>query len=679
MSFYDNIAKGIPWELTSNIDKHLKVVGGKLQLPNPKWLAYHLPYLDKVIEAIAAFKAGQLRSEVYDVSQIKKHVIDNAEEGLNFIKSIETYPVMAIDIETSNLSTDKKKNKLLCVGLAYRDDEGVAFMRECFANQAFVAEFKKLTSSTSIKYILHNGLYDRSRMGLLEDILLKIDDDTMLQHYCGINEHKGTHGLKELAQLYLGFPDWEKVLDDWKREYCRTNKVKLKDFEYEAFPQKMLAEYNVIDCCATFQLYKVFDKLIRDNSRYIYGKLVEASKYYSNMIIRGMQIDIEYWAKLRDKLENEKKDIEERLAELMPGVLITSPVQLKKWLQKAFPSEYVESTDAKTIEDLSIKYSEGVLGEALKGILAYRKCVKYLKTYVVGIYDRKDSNNVIHCEFKLHGTETGRLSSANPNMQNIPRNSLIKSLFVAREGYTLVQLDYSQLELRVLAHISGDETLIQCYKDGRDLHSEMQQKIFKDAYDAHDKDQRMAAKIVNFGIPYGRGPASVAEQLKVDMPTARRYLADWHAGAPRVKDYINKCHRMATSEPQDVWYTDFGRARHYYVTSENIYHVENQSVNFPISSTANDITVHSLVEIGKWLEAEQLDAYLVNTVHDSIILEVRPADAQRIVEHCQEVMADMPKRHLKNVEVPFRADAEIGTCWGSLAEADWIGEEEEDE
>ena len=679
MAFYDEIAKDIPWEYANNVDGYLKVKNGKLQLPHPKWLQFHLRFLDNVIEAIRAFRSGELRSETLDLDVIEKRIVQEPEEGISFLRELgKKYKTYAIDIESSNLSTDKQKNKLLCMGLAYENTKGVSFMRKCFLSPDFRREFQSFVLNPEFRFILHNGVFDRSRTRIIEDITLKIDEDTLLKHYCGINEHKGTHGLKDLAQLYLGFPDWEAELDEWRRRYERAHKIKHADFQYDMFPQQMLAEYNVIDCCATFQLNSVFDTLMRDSAKYIYRKLIEAAPYYADMIVRGMQMDTTYWEQLKSKLETERDELEKEFSVLMPGVSVSSPIQLKKWLQQKFPHDGIESTDAKTIANLLLAYPEE---ETLQKIMRYRKNSKYLKTYVKGLWARKDYKDIIHCEFKLHGTETGRLSSSNPNMQNIPRSPLIKSLFVAREGYTLLQLDYSQLELRVLAHISGDETLIQCYKDGRDLHSEMQEKIFKKDYDPHDKDQRMAAKIVNFGIPYGRGPASVAQQLKVDMPTAKRYLADWHAGAPRVKNYIAKCHNMATAEPQQVWYTVFGRARHYFVTSENIYHTQNQSVNFPITSTANDITIHALVEIGKWLQEQGLDAYLVNTVHDSIILEVRPADAQRVAEKCQEIMAAIPPTYLVGTEVPFRADAEIGECWGKLAEADWseIEDMEEEE
>ena len=308
MGFYDEIAKDISWELTTNSEKYLTVVGGKLQLPNPKWLQYHLNKLDSIIEAIHAFREGVLTGVSYDIENIKKKVIYNSEEAKSFLRFLaQEYTLFSIDIESRNLSTDKAKNKMLCIGIAYAPDEGVSFMAPCFEDEEFTRLFAEFTSNPNLVFILHNGVFDRSRTKIIADIDLKIDEDTLLMHYTGINEHKGTHGLKDLAQLYLGFPDWEAELDKWKRQYCKVNKVKLSEFQYDCFPQKMLAEYNVIDCCATYQLYFVFQKLMRESATKIYRKLVEASKYYADMISRGMLLDVEYWNELKSNLENQKQ------------------------------------------------------------------------------------------------------------------------------------------------------------------------------------------------------------------------------------------------------------------------------------------------------------------------------------------------------------------------------------
>ncbi len=677
MAFYDEIAKDIPWEYAHSTDAYLKVVGGKLQLPHPGWLQYHLRYLDNAIEAINAFRAGVLKGINYDISQIDVNIVTDALEGMKVLRNIRnTYKEFSVDIETANTLPDAVKNEFLCIGVGCDDTYSVVFAKECFTHKTFRVLFQNFLNDKSKTFVLQNGIFDKTRMKILENIDIRIDDDTMLMHYCGINEHRGTHGLKEMAQIYLGFPEWEQPLEDWKRLYCKQHKVKLKDFQYSYFPSDMLMYYCGIDVSATIQLKRLFSKLMRVSSIDIYRKLVEASEYYSDMITRGMLLDMDYWGELCNQLEDEKEQLEAKLDKLMPGVLVTSPKQLLEWLQEEFPNDYIEKTDKYTMEDLVMKYPDN---EALQTILDYRKNVKILKTYVYGLYERKDSENIIHCEFKLHGTETGRLSSANPNMQNIPRDSSIKKLFIARPGYTLIQLDYSQAELRVLAYISGDEHLTECYVNGRDLHTEMQKKLFKDKYDEHNKDQRVIAKTINFGIPYGRTASGMASKLKIPMAEAKRYLADWFAAAPKVKDYIEKCHRMATADPQEVYYTVFGRARHYFITAGTQHHVENQSVNFPISSTANDLTIYSLCEIGKYIKEQKLDAYLVNTVHDSIVIEVKPEQAKQLALKCQEIMSTVPKKMLPNLTLPFRADAEIGTCYGDLAEPDWDGEDDEED
>ena len=674
MGFYDNIAKNIPYEITSNEDAYLQVVNDKLQLPNPGWLRYHLRYLDNVIESIHAFEKGLLTVKAIDVSLIERKVIKDPEEAIRFLRTLSnSYKVFSIDIETDNVLPDSKRNRMLCIGVGYEPFKAVAFRRECFNDKVFRALFQIFAKRKDFIFVFQNGIFDLSRLEIIEGIELKMNEDTLLMHYCGINEHKGTHGLKPMAQLYLGFPEWEKPLDEWRHQYCRTNKIKLKDFQYGLFDQDWLASYCCIDCCATLQLYELFKKLMRPESINIYKNLVIVSKYYAKMIVRGMQLNMPYWEELRCKLEYERLDLEEELETLIPDIKISSPIQLKSWLVAAFPHDYIEDTGKDTMNSLILKYPDDL---RLQKILASRKNLKYLKTYVYGLWERKDTESVIHCEFKLHGTETGRLSSSNPNMQNIPRNSDIKRLFQARPGYKYIQLDYSQAELRVLAYISNDEHLKQCYIDGKDLHAEIQKKLFKDKFDLSDKEQRNVAKTINFGIPYGRTAGGMSSKLKISMREAKGFLKAWFETNPRVADYIKKCHEMALKDPQEVWVTAFGRSRHYFVTTDAIHHVKNQAVNFPISSTANDLTIHSLIEIGRWLEEQKLDAYIINTVHDSIVIEARPEDSQRIAEKCQEIMSEVPKKYLKDLDIPFKADVEIGDNYGDLGEPDWYDDEE---
>ena len=261
-------------------------------------------------------------------------------------------------------------------------------------------------------------------------------------------------------------------------------------------------------------------------------------------------------------------------------------------------------------------------------------------------------------------------------MQNIPRSKLIKNLFVAPAGYKLVQLDYSQAELRVLAYLSQDEHLRRVYRDGEDLHDAMALAMFGPDF---TKEQRVAAKTVNFGIPYGRGPGSMKAKLHMTMAQATKTIQDWFKAAPGAKTFVDRM-RRSPYDAGEPFTTVFGRQRHYIITMDNRNHIENEAVNFPISSIASDLTMLSVCEIHDRLLEEGIDARIVNTVHDSIIIECidEPTALERVVEIGTFVMADMPTRFLLDppLDFPFKADAEIGKSWGDLEDADKALEQE---
>lgn len=246
---------------------------------------------------------------------------------------------------------------------------------------------------------------------------------------------------------------------------------------------------------------------------------------------------------------------------------------------------------------------------------------------------------------------------------------MIKNLFIAPPGYALVQFDYSQAELRTLAWLSQDEYLRETYREGKDLHDAMALKIFGPDF---TKEQRVAAKTVNFGIPYGRGPGSIRGKLHMSMGEATKLVRDWYAAAPGAKRFVDKMRKVPYNP--EPYTTVFGRQRHYIVTMDNRNHVENEAVNFPVSSTASDLTMLSLCSIHDQLIAEGIDARIVNTVHDSIIIECvdDPKVLKRVVEIGTSTMANMPKKYLVEpaLDFPFKADAEIGYKWGGLQDAD---------
>lgn len=674
------LPKELKVRLTASEERWWKVIDGELNLPNERIARGNFMLMDKMVEALDAYAIQDLVEDVlWDDSTIQGVDCFTVDECLENIKVLNSKKVLAVDIESRNVAYDG--NKILLIGFAYDENHCIVIAN---FEDSVLEELRKLFAREDITFIWHNGKFDCARLEYILQVPARIDEDTMLQHYVGINERKGTHGLKELAQIYLHAPAWDDSLDDYKREYCRSHKILLKNFQYDMIPRNILVPYLYRDCCATYRLNKMFYKLMRPDSLDIYKKLCMAANVFKDIELAGNLVNEEYLYELQDWLDDQivvaERTLNKAVQELWDArqycidtgakaydttFNMKSPKQLKWILEKATNTK-LTSTDKNAIAGLAEQYPDI---KFLNALLELRKYNKYMDTYIQGIQKVMCKDNRVRCTFNLHGTETGRLSCSEPNMQNIPRMKKIKNIFTAPKGYKLVQLDYSQAELRVLAYLSEDEYLRSTYRDGKDLHSAMALKIFGPDF---TKEQRVAAKTVNFGIPYGRGPGSMATMLHMDYSEATKTIREWFKAAPKAKVFVDTMRKKPFLKENNIYKTVFGRVRHYIITSENRNHIENEAVNFPISSVASDLTMLSTCEIARTLKENNIDARVVNSVHDSIIIETKddPATIQYVVELGQRVMSTLPVKYLPNLDFPFKADAEVGQSWGDLENAD---------
>lgn len=667
-----------------------------LVIPPINYVRSNMMMLDKTVEAITAFAYSEQDAPEYDWENLNLYEAHTPNEILEMIAKVREVAQgdVGVDIETRRVEWED--NRLLSIGFATDENTCYAIydipIHGAYGDIHYGEVWKALQDllkDPNLNFIWHNGKFDCSRLKYLCNLDARIDDDTMLMHYCMINEKRGTHGLKDLGQLYLQAPAWDDELDRIKKEWCRTNKVKLADFMYDDIPTNVLIPYMQRDCIATLRLKRVFTRLGRQDADFIYRKLIEASNVYMRVELAGMRIDIDYLEDLEYELEKDLEKAKKHLDEVAERIWdpiayaektkakvklnekfnIKSPKQLK-WMLETVLGYPVPSTDAATMEMLLEEVENGVITnpiakDFLEAIGIVRKGSKYMDTYVQGFREAMCRDFRIRGTFNLHGTETGRLSSSNPNMQNIPRDKRIKNLMCATPGKILLQLDYSQAELRVLAMLSDDEWLTQVYLDGKDLHDAVATDMFGPNF---DKEQRVMAKTINFGIAYGRGPGSLAQTFKKSMSEARAIIDKWYKPMPKVKAWISNRRVMATKGEKCV--TPFGRERHFVVTNENLNHIQNEYINTPIQSIASDFTMFSLIEIDNWLHREGLQdkAAIITTVHDSIILEVD--DDKEFVDYCAEnctkIMAETPKKYIPDCVVPFKADAEIGYAWGKL-------------
>lgn len=672
-----------------------------LRVPPIGILRSNMLELDRFSEAVRNFSVATIESDWDESSlQLKEFQGSDCAEAMEKLRGILQHKQVAVDIETKDLGYEG--NLLLAIGFAWDEVNCWGFYNIPISGTNYSGPdlapseisrthqaLQNLLNDDSLTYIWHNGKFDCNRLKYVVNIDAHVDEDTMLKHYACINEKKGTHGLKELGQLYLQAPAWEDKLDEIKRQYCKQHKIKLADFSYDLIPTEVLIPYMQRDCIATLKLLKVFDNLARPESDFIYRTLCKASNVYGKVELNGVRIDVDYLDDLDFELECEIKQATKHFDEVAATIWnpwkygaetgskvkptdkfnMKSPKQLK-WVLKQLLGYPLNSTDAATIDGLVHDCETGVITnplakDFLQSIAVLRKANKYMDTYVQGIRKVLCRDFRVRGTFNLHGTETGRLSSNNPNMQNIPRNKKIKNIIVSSPGYKLVQLDYSQAELRVLAMLSGDESMIKTYQDGIDLHDAVAADMFGPDF---DKEQRNMAKTINFGIAYGRGPSSISENFGKTMQESQEIINKWFKSKPMVKQYIDTQRKKPLRGEPCI--SMLGRERHFVITDENLYHVQNEYINTPIQSLASDFTMLSLLAISDWIDETGVDAKIVTTVHDSIILEVVDNDEviNTVASKCQKIMAETPKKFVPECPVPFKADVEVGYSWGALEE-----------
>lgn len=367
--------------------------------------------------------------------------------------------------------------------------------------------------------------------------------------------------------------------------------------------------------------------------------------------------NIQEWADNPDLNVNSSKQIAELLFEKMKLHELLG-VKLRKNRKSG---SY--STDSETLEALSQH-------ELPRLILEYRGKQKLLSTYIEALPKlvQKDAHGTprIHTRFKQTGTVTGRLSSFSPNLQNIPvrteQGRAIRTTFVpGQQGWVLLSADYSQIELRILAHVSGDEELQYAFREGIDIHTRTASLIFNIFPEFVDPEQRSAAKATNFGLIYGIGPARLAKQIGVKVEEAERFMSAYFQSYPNVKEYLSQS--LKNAKKNKYVETLLGRIRrlHNTLDSEDARaraHAENIAVNTPIQGTAADLIKKAMIAIQRRLDEEGFQTRMLLQVHDELVFEAPAEEVERVQEVIRHEMA-----HAIQLDVPLIVDIGKGTDW----------------
>lgn len=311
----------------------------------------------------------------------------------------------------------------------------------------------------------------------------------------------------------------------------------------------------------------------------------------------------------------------------------------------------------------------------VKEILRYRELQKLLSTYIDSLPNLLEADGRVHTRYVSIGAATGRMASKDPNLQNIPIKSdlgrEIRKAFVAEKGWKLVAFDYSQIELRVAAFLSGDEKLIEIFKSGRDVHTEVAARVFKVAPEKVDKEMRRKAKVINFGILYGMGVNALRANLGGTREEAQNFLNEYFNTFTKLASYLDGT--KADAERKGYTETYFGRRRYFEGIKSRLPFIkaaaERMAINAPIQGTEADIIKIAMIRVEEYLRKEKLEGSvkLLLQVHDELVYEIKESELKKVLDPIREIMENvLPLKETK--DVPIKTGCEVGDNWGEMQE-----------
>lgn len=585
----------------------------------------------------------------------------DTEEAIEKLKAyLLTFDSVSLDTETTG--TDPMAAEL--VGLSFAVKEREAFYVPIPANYEeavnIVNRFKSIYESPSILKIGQNIKYDTEMLAHYGIRVQAPIFDTMIAHY--LIQPELRHNMDYLAEIYLKYQTIH--IEELIGEKGRKQKS-MRDL-----PPSAVYEYAAEDADITLQLKNKLEPELKERGlEQLFHKIeMPLVPVLAKMELAGVKLDTASLRETSGILTQRLGEIEARIYELAGEQFnISSPKQVGdilfgklKILEKAKKTksgQYV--TNEEVLQTLAGKH------EIVAKILDYRGVKKLLSTYVDALPKLiNPKTGRIHTSFNQAVTATGRLSSSDPNLQNIPirgeDGKEIRKAFVPDDGCLFFSADYSQIELRVMAHLSGDEHMIEAFICGHDIHAATAARIYQKAIDEVDRDERTKAKRANFGIIYGITVFGLADRLNISRDEAKMLIDGYFDTFPKVRDYMEQS--KAVAREKGYVETLFGRRRYLPdINSKNATvrgFAERNAVNAPIQGTAADIIKLAMVRIDKRFEAEHIRSKMLIQVHDELNFSVLPEEKEQVERIVLEEMENAYR-----MSVPLVADSGWGQNW----------------
>ena len=587
-------------------------------------------------------------------------LIDTEEKRADFLQNILTKDFFSFDTETTG--TEPITAEL--VGMSFSYAENQAFYVPVPANreeaQKIVDQFKPLLENKQTLKIGQNIKYD---MLVLGNYGIEVQGplfDTMIAHY--VLQPELHHGMDYLAEVYLKY-------NTIKIEELIGPKGKNQKNMRDLSPSSVY-KYACEDADVTLKLKSILEKELKTNGveELFWNIEMPLVPVLAYMERNGVRIDTNALKETSTHFTARMHQIEEEVHQLagiefniaspkQVGEVLFDRLKITEKAKKTKTGQYVTSEEV--LESLRGKH------EIVGKILEHRGLKKLLGTYIDALpLLINPQTGHIHTSFNQTVTATGRLSSSNPNLQNIPiRNEEgkeIRKAFIPDEGCEFFSADYSQIELRIMAHLSGDPHMIEAFQKELDIHAATAAKIYKEEISEVTREQRSKAKTANFGIIYGISVFGLAERLNVDRKEAKELIDGYFANYPHVKEYMDQSIRIA--KEQGYIETIFKRKRYLPdINSHNAVvrgYAERNAINAPIQGSAADIIKVAMIQIYQRFRTEGIKSKMILQVHDELNFSVLPEEKQKV----QQIVIEEMERAYK-MKVPLRADCGWGQNW----------------
>ncbi|WP_440696309.1 DNA polymerase I [Candidatus Pelagibacter sp. HIMB109] len=600
------------------------------------------------------------------------HIIYEVQELEDLLKQADNQGYFAVDTETNSLNSQKadlvgislaiNENEAYYVPVGHINKQDPNLKKQIKINE-LVKVLKPYLEDETVKKVGQNIKYDL-KIFLKYGIKLKSFEDTMLLSYsldAGVNRHN----LDLLAKTHLDHDNikFKDVVGTGKSEV--TFDEVLIDNAYR---------YACEDADVTLKLYNLFrDRIVKEKCFQIYETLeIPLVDVLARMENNGIRIDQVILKKLSNSFSADLKTLEKKIYKLSGEEFnIASTKQLGDILYEKLKISGTKktkkgnfATNVNVLEDLASKGHEFP-----KLVLEWRQKSKLKNTYTDSLPEYIDkSTKRIHTSFLLAATSTGRLASADPNLQNIPIKSkegkLIRSAFVSEKGNSIISADYSQIEMRVLAHVADVKELKKAFKNNEDIHNITASQIFECDIKKINEDMRRKAKAINFGIIYGISSYGLAKQISVSNPEAEQFLFSYFKKFPEIRDYMQETLKFCRKN--GFVQTMFNRKCHFPNINDKNHTLksfqERAAINAPIQGAAADIIRFAMINIDKKILSKEIKSRLLVQIHDELLLETKDIDLKKEIQKIKNEMENAIDSDY-NFSVPLIVDANSAKNW----------------